>query len=127
MDLVDLKNGIQYNPKTGEDEYITDSIGNRVRYRSIEEAYKVSNYFDTMNKARIDSYKEVNEKLTARNAAPVVLDVSETAPLETTYTEEQMRELMATPERQLKRNPQLRQQVENLYASLGMEAPKYKR
>ena len=126
-DLVDLKNGIKVNKYTGEDELITDGLGQKVRYGSIEEAYKISNYYDTLNKTRLESIREIGAKITQRQNAPVTLSPSETAPIEETLSPDQKAQLLNTPQKVLNANPQLQQQVDKIYAELGMEPPKHRR
>jgi len=75
-DLIDLKNGAKYNEITGEIDYIRDDFGNRVNYRSLDEAYKISNYHNEINKARVNGVKEVTQKLEKRSNVAVTVPVT---------------------------------------------------
>jgi septal ring factor EnvC (AmiA/AmiB activator) len=126
MEVIDLKDGLKFNNRTGEYEPILDDGGNRIRYRSLEEAYKINNYYDEINKARKQAFKDVNNKLTTLQNAPVTLPQTVTTSLDEHYTTEQMREILNMPVNQWKNDPRKRQMVEKVYSDLGIPLPKVK-
>jgi len=123
-DLLDMKRGIKYNKTTGKEEVILDDEGKPVRYRNIDEAYKLSKYYDEMNKARINSFKDVQNKLNQRRQSAVTLDNEETAGFSTGISKEQISELLALNPKQYKNNPELRKKVEAVYRMYGQTPPR---
>jgi len=126
INLVDLKNGVEYDPYTKQEKPITDNQGNRVRYRSIEEAYRVSQFHNELNKARISSYKEVQDKLNTINSGPVRLpsDAIENHSVRETASDKLT--LMQLKPEQYINNPVLLEKVREAYASVGMDLPAYR-
>lgn len=123
MELIDLKEGVKYDPKKGDYIPITDDTGARIRYRSLSEAYKINNYYDELNNARKKAYQDVNRKLTQINGGPVVLAPTQTSTFETTMTADQIREIINWPVSMWKNNPQKRAMVEQAYSAIGSRMP----
>lgn len=125
-ELIDFKDGMQYDSKNGKMIPITDDDGNQIRYRSLEEAYQVKNYHTNLENARIKSYREVNNKLTQFKNAPVTIPIEKTDEFSTNFSTEKIHELLNTNPKEWERNPDLRGQVEAVYAKMGLSMPKYK-
>lgn len=124
MELIDLKDGIKYDPKTGDYIPITDDNGNRIRYRSLDEAYRITNFYDELNKARKQSYKEVSNKLSSLQNAPVTLPNNSTMSFDEKLTVDQLRNIINMPVNEWKNNPVKRTMVEKAFSELGLEPPK---
>ena len=123
--LVDLKNGSELNEVTGELIPIKDSYGNKVRYRSLEEAYRVSHYFDEINRARVEEAKKIQNKLMAREESAITIGNINTSPSTDVITsEDQIRQLINTPPQAYERDPELKRKVAAAYGKLGMTIPK---
>lgn len=123
-DLLDMKRGIRYNKETGVEEPILDDENQPVRYRNIEEAYKLSKYYDELNQARINSMKDVQAKLRQRQQSAVTLNDNETSGFNTGISKADVSRLLQLDPKQYKNNPELRQQVEAVYRMVGMEPPR---
>lgn len=126
VDLIDLKRGVEYNPYTGQEEPILDEDGHRVRYRSIDEAYKVSNYYNDINKHVINAHKTMQKKLNEINSGPVVLDDTEASQPERQSTVDGDRELLSLDPRIYEKDPELKSKVHAAYKRIGIEPPKYR-
>lgn len=123
-ELLDMKRGIKYNKELGVEEPILDDENKPVRYRTIEEAYKLSKYYDELNQARLSSMKDVQQKLRQRSQAAVTLNETETSSFDTGLSKADISRLIKMDPKQYKNNPELRQQVEAVYRSIGMEPPR---
>ena len=77
--LWDLKNGLETDPVSGSIREIKDEFGNPVRYRSVEEAYILSNYHDEINRARREARIEVRDKVNKINSGASTLDNNTTS------------------------------------------------
>jgi hypothetical protein len=126
VDLIDLKRGVEYNPYSGREEPILDDEGNRIRYRSLDEAYRVSNYSDEINRRVIGAHKDIQRKLSEINDAPVLMTATEVSQPEQVSTIETDRQLISLDPRQYEKNPELKKAVNEAYMRLGVEPPKYR-
>lgn len=124
MDLIDLKEGIKYDPNIGDYVPITDETGTRVRYRSLEEAYKVNNFYDEVNRARKQAYRDVNNKLNQLKSSPVTLGNDQTTTFNANYDAATIKQLINMPVSEWKHDPRKRQMVEKAFRDIGMEPPK---
>lgn len=124
--LVDMKNGIMFDPITGKEIPIVDDDGVRVRYRSIDEAYRVRNFDNELVNAKKSAYKEIGEKLNKFESAPPVLKPEQTDQFTTGYTIEQEREILSWNPDQWVNNPEKRRMVQEVYAKRGLEVPRYR-
>lgn len=125
-ELMDIKNGVQYDPITGEEKPILDEFGNSVRYRSLEEAYRIKNYYKEIENARKQSVREVAKKIDQFNNAPVTLNNTQTDVFSTGFSPEQERQLLNTRPEDWAKDPELRKKVELVYNKRGMTLPTYK-
>ena len=123
--IVDLKHGIEIDSVTGEEKLVKDRYGREVRYRSLDEAYKVSNYYDEMSKARREESLKLQEMINQRNNTAVVLSNTDTAPVQKSgsVSKEYARKLLALHPRQYENDPKLYEEVRELYNRLGMQVP----
>lgn len=126
VDLIDFKNGVQLNSITGEEAPILDDQGNQVRYRSLDEAYKVKNFEKAVEQARKQSYKDVAKKLTQFSSAPVTLSDEQTEKFGIGLTVDQEREILNMDPMIWSRDPEKRKLVEMVYAKRGLEPPRYR-
>jgi hypothetical protein len=124
--LMDIKSGIQRNPKTGEEKPILDENGEQVRYRSIEEVYRLSNYHNDLTKARQNTMKEVSKKLEEIQSAPVTLSPDSTGTFTTGYTQEQIREILSWDPKVWVNDPEKKRIVEEVYLKQGLPPPRYR-
>lgn len=124
-DLKDMAEGRKYNRTTGQFEEIRDSRGNPVRYRSVEEAYILSNYANDITQAKRDMSRKIQKTLSMVNDGPVTLNSSETAKVTNEMSHETIRELMNLNPRVWVNNPQLKEKVEQAYNAAGQPLPKY--
>lgn len=124
-EINDLKNGYQYNNITGEFDQITDSMGRQVRHKSLDEAYKLSNYYNKINEARRTAAKDYQKKVDARGESAQILDNTQTADDsdKTKLSNAQIQELLSKPETLYRNNPELAKQVRAAYEQLGMTMP----
>ena len=129
MELMDAKDGVKFNTSTGNYEPIVDDLGNQVRYRSLEEVYRINNYYDELNKQRQKAYTDVNNKLSAFNSAPVTLTTSQTTSVSERLSEDQIREGINIPltDRNWANNPVKRELVEKAYLAAGTTPPSTRR
>lgn len=129
MELMDAKDGVKFNVSTGNYEPIVDEFGNQVRYKSIEEVYRLNNFYDEINKARKQAYNDVNKKLEVFNNAPVSLSNSQTVSVADRLTEDQVREGLNIPlkNRNWANDPATRELVERAYLTAGTTPPKSNR
>lgn len=126
VDLIDLKRGVEFNPYTGKEEPILDDEGKQIRYRSLDEAYRVSHFYEERNKAKIQAHKEIQQKLASLNNGPVVMSGNEAASPVEVDSFDRDRELISMHPRQYENNPQLKEAVFKAYAKLGVKPPEYR-
>jgi hypothetical protein len=108
-DIVDLKRGVTYNSETGVYEDIVDELGNKVCQRSIEDAYKLSNFEGEVTDARVEQSIEIQKQLSNREGSAVSIppeDLSQ-GNEEDVMTTEQMNSILDMDPRKIKRNPEL--------------------
>lgn len=122
--LVDLKNGVEYDTRTGQPRAILDGNGNQVRYRDIGEAYRIRYYHDDLNRARMAGIKDVSNKLTEQQSRAVTINPQETTAITGPSTYDDKMNLLNADPRQLAKNPDLLKQQQELYRSLGLTPPK---
>jgi hypothetical protein len=126
-ELVDLKNGLEVNPITGDIQEIKDENGNRVRYRSIEEAYRVKHFYEDLNKARREATLDIKNKIEKLNERAITLDNKTTAATGTTMSKEDAIKYISTITPDVyQKDPQKHSVIKEAYALLGMAPPKYR-
>lgn len=124
LDLIDFKNGVKYNPETGQITAITNTEGRQVAYTSLDEAYKIKNFYSEVNKARLNSSNEIRTKLDQINNGPVLLSETETSKPDTSITPDIEREVMAMDPREAMKDPTKKKLYEAVYAKHGLEPPR---
>lgn len=132
MELFDAKRGVKYDKYTGKEIPSVDESGNRIVRRSLEEAYILKNYNKEIEKARQNSYKEVQKKLEFVNDKPVTLNETEVTQMQGGLSVDEVRGLInldpRKPEDRRKlKDPKLFALYEQAYRSAGMEPPKFRR
>jgi DNA repair exonuclease SbcCD ATPase subunit len=125
-DLIDLKNGIQRDPITGEERQIQDEFGNPVRYRSLDEVYKLSRYYDDLTNARQRTLKEVSKKLETIEQSPVTLRPEQIGEFTTGFSLEQEQEILNWKPEVWVNDPAKKKMVEEVYLKRGLEMPRYR-
>lgn len=125
MKIIDLKDGVKYNPATGNYDPIVDDVGVQVRYRSLDEAYKVENFYDEMSRVRKQSYTDVKNKLDTFNNAPVTLPNNTTTSFNGAMSPAQISEAINLPtmDRNWYKDPNKFAIVNAAYNALGLQAP----
>jgi hypothetical protein len=124
MDLVQLtdrQSGFQMNRETGEIEPIVDAYGAQVRYKSVDEAYRVSNYWDKLTEARRDAALSFQRKMDVRaNSATVLPDNMVIESERARQSGMAAHELLSLPAEQIKSNPELMKRYNEVLKELGV-------
>lgn len=125
-DINDTKNGLKYNRITGNFDPIRDDMGRQVVHKSLDEAYKVCNFYEKINEARKEAAMSYQKKMDVRDNSAVVLDntVVSSDSEHGVMTVDKVRELTKMPYAMYKNNPALAKQVEEAYRSIGIEPPR---
>lgn len=126
VELLDLKEGIKYDPVLGKHIPILDENGVQVRYRSMDEAYRVKNFYSNISNAKREAYKDVSKKLTEFKQSPTLLPSNNTDSFSSGMTLEQERELLNMDPNRWINDPEKRRLVEIVYSKRGLEMPKYR-
>jgi len=123
--LVDMTKGVEYDSVLRKFVQIKNSFGEPVRYRSIDEAYKVKNFSSLISDTRKEVSRQIRDKSTELNNRPVRIGNDETAPIESGLTSEQLSSVINNAEQYVfdKSNYAL---LTRAYASIGQEPPAYK-
>lgn len=124
-ELMDLKNGVRYDPIIGKEIPVLDDEGNRVRYRSLDEVYRLNSFDEQLVNARKQTMKEISNKLTSINNAPVTLTNDYSDAFTSGFTVEQEREVLNMDPKEWS-NPEKRKMAEIVYAKRGLELPQYR-
>lgn len=124
-EINDLKNGYQYNNITGKFDPITDSMGRQVRHKSLDEAYKLSNYNNKINEAKRTAARNFQTKMDVRDDSATVLENAQTADdaEQAKFSPAQLEELLKKPEIMYRNNPELAKQVKAAYNQIGIPMP----
>ena len=124
-EVNDIKNGIKYNRITGNFDHIKDEFGRPVIKESLDEAYKVSNYYKKINDIRREAAMNYQKKMDVREDSAVVLDNKQTTTEgeHSAMSKEQLKELLNKPYGLYKNNPKLKEQVEAAYRAVGVQPP----
>jgi len=125
-EIIDLKSGQRYDKQTGHIVPILDEDGNRIRYRSFEEAYKISTYENAINDARKRSFQEVSKKLETINNAPVTIPPSQTDAFKTGFSLEEEKAILSWEPKDWVNNPDRARMVKEVYTKRGLEPPRYR-
>jgi hypothetical protein len=125
VQVVDAKNGLRFNKLTGESEPIVDRFGNQVRYASMDEAYKVSNFYDEIAAARMEGVRKVQEKLETRDQSAKVIPSEQTSDPSRSMdlSDDRIGQLLKMPASTFK-DPKMKEELMAAYRKLGIEPPK---
>lgn len=124
VELIDMKNGIQYDPVTGKEIPILDEFGVQVRYRSLDEAYRIKTEADRIAKAKREAFTEAAKKIEQFRSSDNLGD--RTNPVAVGLTEDQEREILAMKPEQWINDPEKKKLVDQVYAKYGIETPRYR-
>lgn len=124
QELLDFKNGIEVDKYTGQIRPIVDEFGNRVRYRSLEEAAWIKNGANEINNARREAYKEVASKIESRQQGAVTLDNKATIANETTMTAAEAMKIIDMDSPAFRRDPANLEALRRAYERAGLGLPK---
>jgi DNA repair exonuclease SbcCD ATPase subunit len=125
-ELVDLMNGKEYDPVLQKFVPVLSQTGDPVRYRSLEEAYRVKHFNDITMAAKKRGIMEAKNQLEMLNNAPATLKNTETKPAGGGMTVEQANELINTPPERYANDPEMYNLVKRAYAMAGIEMPVYR-
>lgn len=126
VELIDFKNGVEYDPVGQKFVQRVDSYGNPVRYASLDEAYKIKYYYESINEVKKKTMSEINQKVTTLNNTPKTLGTAETSAHEGGLTTENVAQLIRLDPRSYENNPELKDKVKQAYASVGLQMPEYR-
>ena len=124
-ELVDMTRGFEYDPILERFVQIKNSVGETVRYRSIEESYKVKNYYNEINNAKKKVAKQISTKLNTIQNSPVTIDNNETRPIENGLSNEQVGEIVRNAELYVTDRNRY-ELLKRAYAKLRAPAPEYR-
>lgn len=125
-ELVDFKDGVKYDSSLGKHVPILDENGVQVRYRSLDEAFNVKNYYENLTNSKRQAYRDVSAKLEQINNAPVVLKDEQLDSFSTGLTVDQEQEIINMHPKEWINNPEKKKLVELVYNKRGLEIPKYR-
>lgn len=122
ISLFERKNGRRFNKYTGKMEDITDSVGNKSVLPSMEDAYRLSDYYNLVSKASNDASLEVQKKLQEQQETVATIDNSSTSDIDgdSKFTEEEFASLMQIDKQTLLKNPQLLRRYAAAMAKVGV-------
>lgn len=127
VELLDFADGKKFNPSTGDYDLITDENGNRVRYKSLDEAFIVKNYYTSVTDAKRQAYKDVDKKLKTFKKAAVTLNPEKTDGfISNKLTFEEEKEVLSWSPKEWINDPNRRDLVAQVYAKRGLDMPKYR-
>lgn len=122
-DMVDRKNGKRYDKYTGKLEDIVDSNGLPVRYRSLDEVYKLSDFKKAATVAAQKAVRDVADRLIKREESAVTLDNSETSDAKDVgvMSKEEIEAILDMSPSKILKNPALKEKLERAYKQLGIK------
>lgn len=125
-ELMDLKRGLKFNPTTGEYEHILNDEGQRVTYRSLDEAFKIKNYNEEILRAHKEARLEVMKKLDNINAGAKTLPPTKTETFDSGLTLEQEKEILSWHPKEYMNNPDRYALVKTVYEKRGLTMPQWR-
>ena len=127
IEYIDTKNGVRYDPILKKYVDITDGFGNRVRYASLDDVYKIKNFNRTMSSVKKQTATEVGERLSQlEDSVGGRIDNSETIFPTNKVSEAQAEQLINADPASYWNNPKAREMVRKAYEAQGIPAPTYK-
>lgn len=127
VDLYDMKRGIKYDPVTGKENPILNDEGQRVTYRSLEEAYYVMNREKELADMRRKSSQEIAKKISQINGGAVELPSNMNGQVvQQGYTKDQVNTLLNTDIKAIINDPVKLDEFKRLSIAMGYDAPVYR-
>lgn len=127
VELYDMKRGIKYDPVTGKENPILNDEGQRVTYRSLEEAYYVMNREKELADMRRKSSQEIAKKISQINGGAVELPSNMSGQVvQQGYTKDQVNTLLNTDIKAIINDPVKLDEFKRLSISMGYDAPVYR-
>lgn len=127
VDLYDMKRGVKYDPVTGKENPILNDEGQRVTYRSLEEAYYVRNREKELADMRRKSSQEIVKKISQINGGAVELPSNMNGQVvQQGYTKDQVNTLLNTDIKAIINDPVKLDEFKRLSISMGYDAPVYR-
>lgn len=116
-EIVDLKNGYQFNKYTGEYEPILDDYGAKVSQRSLEDAFKLSRFSDIIAQAKAEQSEAIQNRLDIRENSATVLseEVTSDGSDSGAITVEEANQLLSLPNSVIMKNPALKAKFDQLF------------
>lgn len=127
VELYDMKRGIKYDPVTGKENPILNDEGQRVTYRSLEEAYYVRNREKELADMRRKSSQEITKKISQINGGAVELPSNMNGQVvQQGYTKDQVNTLLNTDIKAIINDPVKLDEFKRLSIAMGYDAPVYR-
>jgi DNA repair exonuclease SbcCD ATPase subunit len=127
VELYDMKRGIKYDPVTGKENPILNDEGQRVTYRSLEEAYYVRNREKELADMRRKSSQEIAKKISQINGGAVELPSNMSGQVvQQGYTKDQVNTLLNTDIKAIINDPVKLDEFKRLSIAMGYDAPVYR-
>lgn len=127
VDLYDMKRGVKYDPVTGKENPILNDEGQRVTYRSLEEAYYVRNREKELADMRRKSSQEIVKKISQINGGAVELPSNMNGQVvQQGYTKDQVNTLLNTDIKAIINDPVKLDEFKRLSIAMGYDAPVYR-
>lgn len=127
VELYDMKRGIKYDPVTGKENPILNDEGQRVTYRSLEEAYYVRNREKELADMRRKSSQEIAKKISQINGGAVELPSNMNGQVvQQGYTKDQVNTLLNTDIKAIINDPVKLDEFKRLSIAMGYDAPVYR-
>jgi len=127
VDLYDMKRGVKYDPVTGKENPILNDEGQRVTYRSLEEAYYVRNREKELADMRRKSSQEIAKKISQINGGAVELPSNMNGQVvQQGYTKDQVNTLLNTDIKAIINDPVKLDEFKRLSIAMGYDAPVYR-
>lgn len=127
VELYDMKRGVKYDPVTGKENPILNDEGQRVTYRSLEEAYYVMNREKELADMRRKSSQEIAKKISQINGGAVELPSNMNGQVvQQGYTKDQVNTLLNTDIKAIINDPVKLDEFKRLSIAMGYDAPVYR-
>lgn len=127
VDLYDMKRGVKYDPVTGKENPILNDEGQRVTYRSLEEAYYVRNREKELADMRRKSSQEIAKKISQISGGAVELPSNTNGQVvQQGYTKDQVNTLLNTDIKAIINDPVKLDEFKRLSIAMGYDAPVYR-
>jgi len=127
VELYDMKRGVKYDPVTGKEIPILNDEGQRVTYRSLEEAYYVRNREKELADMRRKSSQEIAKKISQINGGAVELPSNMNGQVvQQGYTKDQVNTLLNTDIKAIINDPVKLDEFKRLSIAMGYDAPVYR-